>query len=159
MAAPTCTSADVAELVPERVGSTGGDFTATTTPPQVKVNDLIAKTIQEVIAAVGPTVDSSLAAYATMVVATGAAARVELAFTNAMARDPQSKYAQLWSQYWGDDPKNVGGMLKLLADAQSRVADGIATGVSDIVLPWGEFPLTTATDPAGVPVTLLTERY
>lgn len=161
MAGPTAASLDVAALIPERVGSTGADFTAGTTPTQAQVLDLIAKTVEEVVAVVGPTIDSSLTAYATLVVATGSAARVELSFTNDVAGDPESKYRELWEQYWGKraDGKPA-GMLALLADAQNKIADGGIPGISDPATPYAQFPLTSSTDPiGGVRVSTLTEHF
>lgn len=158
MAAPTATSADVARLLLERVGDPGGDFTATTHPTQAQVNGLIAQIVVEVQAVVGIDVDASLASYATLTVATGAAAMVELAFTSDADRE-DSKYVRLQSRYRGNewlvDPSKVGGMLGTLQRAQADLAAGSPLGV-DEGRPWATLP-----DPVrdGTPMTTWAERY
>lgn len=159
MAAPTCASSDVARLLLTRVGDPGGDFSASTHPTAVQVAALIAQVVVEVQAVVGADVDPSLASLATLTVATGVAAQVELSFTDDDAEDPASKYAQLIALYWGEGPdsKNgVGGRLGLLAKAQADIDSGGDLGTVEDPRPWATFP-----DPAlvGAPVTSWYERY
>lgn len=145
--APTATSADVARLILERVGDPGGDFSPTTHPTKDQVDELIAAVIQEVEARVGTTIDDSLASFGSLVVATGVAAQVELAFTSDVPRDTQSKYEQLQKLYME--------RLGILDDAQQAINAGAEPG--DVPgTPWATFPDTTS---AGFPVTTWATRW
>lgn len=120
MPAPTAVSQDVANIIPERCADPSGDFTVSTNPKQASVNSIIAEIVQEVQAVVGASVDASLASFATLVVATGAAAQVELAFTNDLAADRESKYQQLQDLY--------GARLARLKQAQETLNSGGTLG-------------------------------
>lgn len=159
MSAPTCTSADVARLLLTRVGDPGGDFSPTTHPTKTQVDALILQVVVEVQAVVGTDIDASLAALATLTVATGVAAQVELAFTDDIAEDPDSKYEQFLALYWGDGPDSksgVGGRLGLLAQAQADLDSGGDLGTVEDPRPWATFPDPVA---VGAPVTTWAERY
>lgn len=148
MGAPTCTSADVARLILERVGDPGGDFTVDTHPTQAQVTSTITNIATEVKAVVGATVADALDELAELVVAVGTAALIELAFTDSEgARDPQSKYGQLQARYEL--------LLERLKVAQADVGSGDALG-EGYVGPWATMP-----DPPydGTPATTWTERY
>lgn len=146
-AAPTATSADVAAVVPERVLDPGGDFTPATEPTKVRVDQLIAQIVVEVQAVVGPLIPDALAAYATLVVATGAASLVELGLTNAGYRDAATKYEFLRDLYRGDDPEKVGGMLKILDDSVRAANEGDTLGEDPVGFPVATMP--PAVDVAG----------
>jgi hypothetical protein len=163
--APTCSTADVAALIPERCGATSGDFSGTTNPTATQVTSVIAQIAGEVMAVVGPTVDDSLTAFAKLVVATGAAAQVELSFTDQEARDTESKYEWLIDLYCGGvtikagtngESPMVGGRLALLADAAAKIAAGGTPGINDPATAYGVFP--DLTFPV-VPVTTWIEGY
>lgn len=121
--APVAASGDVAAIIPERVLDPGGDFGVNTNPTQAQVQSVIAAIIEEVQVNAGALIDDTLAAYATLTVATGAAAQVELAFTNDLSTDAQSKYAQLWAQYQT--------RLKWLDTAQQVINQGGSIGERD----------------------------
>lgn len=145
--APTATSADVARLVLERVGDPGGDFTPSTHPTKDQVDELIAAVCEEVIARVGRTVDNTLSVFASLVVATGVAAQVELAFTSDVPRDTQSKYEQLQKLYME--------RLGILDDAQQAITAGEEPG--DMPgMPWATFPDTNV---RGFPITRWATRW
>lgn len=159
MAAPTCTAADVAAIIPERALSAGGSFTNDTTPTLGEVQSLITQVAQEVIAAVGPDIDSSLASFAQLTVATGVAAQVELAFTDDLAKDVESKYTQLQRQYWGSGPDSrtgIGGRLQLLADAQNKLNQGGESGIAGPESAQAIMPNSAA---AGFPQTTWSSRF
>ena len=159
MSAPTCTTAEVAAIIPERCLDSGGDFTTSTHPTAAQVGALITQIATEVMSVVGASVDSSLDSYAHLVVATGVAAQVELAFTNDVAQDANSKYEWLQDQYWGDGPDSkggIGGRLKLLADAQADIVAGGDLGTVEDPRPWATFPDSAL---PGFPMTTWVERY
>lgn len=139
MAAPTATSANVAAVVPERVTDPSGDFTISTNPTKARVDQLIAQVVVEVQAVVGPDVPAALADYATLVVATGAAALVELGATNAGYRDAPSKYEFLRDLYRGSNPDEVGGMLEIL-DGAIRAANSGGEIGDEVGRPWATMP-------------------
>lgn len=145
MPAPTATSADVAAIVPERVTDPSGDFTALTNPTQGRVELLVAQIVQEVQAIVGSEIPDALTAYATLVIATGTAALVELGFTNSNARDTESKYEFLRDLYRGDKANEVGGMLAILDASIRAITEGGAEGDAAVGMPWATMPdLNTA---------------
>lgn len=149
--APASATADVAAIVPERVSDPGGDFTSTTNPTQEQVVAIVNQIVSEVQALCGLIIDDSLAAFATLVVATGAAAQVELGFTNDLGGDKTSKYEQLQALFEA--------RLARLHDAQAVLNGGGTLGSEDTnVVPSSEysFPDTTV---AGFPITTWSSRF
>ena len=146
--APTCSTADVATLLLDRVNTTGGDFTANTYPTQAKVTGLIAQVAGRVQARVGTLVDDSLTAFAKLVVATGVAAQVELAFTDDDGQDAQSKYQVLNKEFLD--------MLKELGDAESRIETG--GDVEEGGIAFGQFSVPD-TSQFRYPMTRAMERW
>lgn len=112
-----CTSAQAATLVLDRVQDASGDFTTLTYPTKARVDALIVEIINEVQSRVGLLVDDQLAALATLTVATGVAAQIELSFSDQEeGQDAKSKYAAFKTSY---DER-----LAMLADAVVRLVEG-----------------------------------
>jgi hypothetical protein len=152
--APAAATADVASIIPERVSDPGGDFTSTTNPPQEQVQAIIGQLVAEVQALCGLTIDDSLKDFATLVVATGAAAQVELGFTNDLGGDKTSKYEQLDLLFEA--------RLARLHDAQSVLNTGGTLGGVDDTIPenaYYTFPDTSTDTRFGFPITTWDSRF
>ncbi len=149
--APAAATLDVATLIPERVSDPEGDFTSSTNPTQEQVSTLVDQIIGEVQALCGLTIDDSLASFATLVVATGAAAQVELGFTNDLGGDKTSKYEQLQALFEA--------RLARLRDAQAVLNGGGTLGSDDPNVTENAYYTFPDTSTPGFPITTWSTRF
>jgi hypothetical protein len=149
------TTAQVAELVPNRAQDASRLFTTTTFPTAAQVADRIAAICAELAATAGDpdtlaieatdtvrtAVLTTLKAAATTAATYGTAHSIELSFSSGETRDNQSKAPALWTAYEA--------RKKDLRRAITEFSQGQELGgVNDLLAPAGSFPTK---QPAWVP--------